>query len=389
MTINVLDTHTQMKRILAAEVCGRVGLLRSMLEPMTGMFRYFPGEVDLVDMHRQSFGFPLDRDEEQCREALETLAEADAWGRMQRALDEALSVQMAAVPGLETHDITVLLTLGDPGDAHFMETILGVSGNGGIAGYIVITIWPFSENLERLEATVAHELNHNLRYGPGGAQWDPATVTVGEHVVSEGLADAFARQLYGDLGYTRIGAAHLDDDKVFSKVITGLEVTGMENFTAWVHGDDSAKRFGVEPVGLPTGAGYAAGNRMVDAYLAATGQTAAQALHADAAAIIAMATLKRQDPPGGGNGGVDDPPTGRTGWSHQSHTAPLRPGRAAAPVTCGLERLPVLRSGGGGSAAADPVDASIGDESAGHRRGSIQRGRRTGRSVGTHCSVGG
>jgi uncharacterized protein YjaZ len=31
---------------------------------------------------------------------------------------------------------------------------------------------------------------------------DPA-VMVGEQIVSEGLADAFARQLYGDLGYTR------------------------------------------------------------------------------------------------------------------------------------------------------------------------------------------
>lgn len=37
-------------------------------------------------------------------------------------------------------------------------------------------------------------------------------VTVGEQVVSEGLADAFARQLYGDeLGYTRIGVPHLHD----------------------------------------------------------------------------------------------------------------------------------------------------------------------------------
>ncbi|WP_319018840.1 DUF2268 domain-containing putative Zn-dependent protease [Microbispora sitophila] len=77
-------------------------------------------------------------------------------------------------------------------------------------------------------------------------------------------------------------------------MLTGLDVTGMQNFTAWVHGDPSAERFGLTPVGLPMGAGYAAGNRLVDTYLAATGQTAAQALHADSSEIIA-ATLRRGD----------------------------------------------------------------------------------------------
>ena len=60
-----------------------------------------------------------------------------------------------------------------------------------------------------------HELNHNLRYSPGNVVWNPASVTVGERAVSEGLADAFARQLYGDeLGYARVGVPHLRDDKV-------------------------------------------------------------------------------------------------------------------------------------------------------------------------------
>lgn len=287
MTITVLDTYAAMKQILQAPVADRVDLLRSMLEPVKDMYRYFPGEVDLVAMHQQASGFPIDRDEERCLDALETLAAAGAWERMQRALDDALAVQLAATPGLEAPDITVLFLLGDPGDDHFMGPSLGITGNGGMSGYIVITLWPFLENVERLEATAVHELNHNLRYSPGGVVWNPATVTVGEHVISEGLADAFARQVYGDeLGYTRIGVPHLHDEAVFTKVVSGLGVTGMENFTAWVHGDPSAERFGVAPVGLPMGAGYAVGNRLVDAYLAATGQTAAQALHADSSKII-------------------------------------------------------------------------------------------------------
>ncbi len=293
MTISVLDTYSTMKQILTAPVAARGPLLRSMLAPITGMYRFMPAEVDVVDMHLRSFGFPIDRDEHRCLEALEMLADADVWNRMQRAVDHALAVQVEATPGCASFDITVLFTLGDPGDGHFMETVKGVSGNGGIAGYIVVTMWPFTENLERLEATVVHELNHNLRYGPQGVEWNPATVTVAEHVVSEGLADAFARQLYGDVGYTRIGVDHLADDEVFAKAVTGLEVTGMENFTAWVHGDDSARRFGARPVGLPTGAGYAVGNRLVDAYLATTGRTAAEALYVDSASVVAAALSPR------------------------------------------------------------------------------------------------
>ncbi|MBF6349138.1 peptidase [Nocardia flavorosea] len=290
MTITVLDSYSAMKKVLQAPVADREDLLRAMLEPTTGMYRYFPGEVDLVAFHRQSAGFPLDRDEQRCLDALETLAAADAWQRMQRAVDEAAAVLLAATPGFQAPDITVLLVLGDPGDTNFMVPSLGVTGFGGISGYITITLWPYPENLERLECTAVHELHHNLRYSPGGVVWDPMAVTVGEHVVGEGLADAFARELYGDeLGYARLGVPTLHDDEAFAKVISGLGVTGMQNFTAWVHGDTIAEHLGVTPVGVPTGAGYSAGNRLADAYLAETGKTAAQALHADSAEIIATA----------------------------------------------------------------------------------------------------
>lgn len=294
MTITVLDTYPAMREILRSPQADRPALLKAVLEPAAGMYRHFPGEVDLVAMHRMGSGFPLDRDEQRCREALEALHDADAWHRVERALNDALAVQLAATPDLTVPDITVLIVLGDPGDAHFMGPNLGMTANGSVPGHVFLNFWPFPENLTRLEATAVHELNHNLRYGPGGVVWDPATVTVGEHVVSEGLADAFARQLYGDeLGHTRIGVPHLRDDAVFAKVVSGLDVTGMRNFTAWVHGDETAVRYGATPVGLPTGAGYAVGNRLVDAYLAATGRTAAQALLVDSREVVDAALTAR------------------------------------------------------------------------------------------------
>ncbi|SHL23782.1 Uncharacterized protein YjaZ [Pseudonocardia thermophila] len=290
MTIEVLDTYAAMREILAAPQPDRPDLLRKMIEPAKGMYRYFPGEVDLVQMHAMSGGFPIDRDEEHCLAALEELRAADAWGRIARALDEAVAVQREAVPEVVVPDLVVLLSLADPGDEHLMGPGLGMSANGSVSGYIWINLWPYPENLERIEATAVHELNHNLRYTTRPDFWNPATVTVGEHVVSEGLADAFARQLYGDeLGRARIGVAALGDDAAFATVVSGLGTTGMQNFVAWVHGDSHAERFGATPVGLPTGAGYAAGNRIVDAYLAATGKTAAEAVLAESAEVIRVA----------------------------------------------------------------------------------------------------
>lgn len=290
MTISILDTKNGMEAMLRASEAERTEALRSVLTPMEGMFKYFPGEVDLLTMHSMSFGFPLDLPRQETQQALELLRTADVWGRVETAMSTAAEQQLAATPGLDIPDIKVLIILGNPNDDYFMGPLRGFSGNGSATGYISLTLWPTEENLNRVEAAAAHELNHNLRYAPGGVVWDPAQVEVGEQIISEGLADAFARQLYGSAGYTPIGLQHLHNDRVLEKVITGLQVRGMQNFTAWVHGDESAKRFGCEPVGLPTGAGYAAGNRLVDAYFKATGTTtAAQALHTSSAEIIDVA----------------------------------------------------------------------------------------------------
>lgn len=281
----VLDSHTAMREILGAPVGRRAELARPFLEQAAGMYRYFPGEPDVIALHHMGSGFRLDKEDERYLPALDTMAGARVWERVDDALQHALQVQLDATPDITVpEEIVVLIVLGNPDDDLFMGPSKGMSANGSVTGYLWINIWPNDEILEQIEAIAVHELNHNLRYA--NRVWDPMTVTVGEHVVSEGLADAFARQLHGDLGYSIIGRDVLGDDEVFAKVLTGLDVTGMQNFTAWVHGDAHARRFGAEPVGLPTGAGYAAGNRLVDAYLAATGQTAAQALLADRDDII-------------------------------------------------------------------------------------------------------
>ncbi|CAM3387288.1 DUF2268 domain-containing protein [Tsukamurella hominis] len=287
MKITVLDTYAAMRAILCAPEEKRAALLEEMWRPVAGMYRYFPGPVDLVAMHAASSGFPLDRDTDACLAAVERLRAADAWGRIERALGHAADRLADALRRVDLPELTVLLVVGDPGDRIYLDEALGLTANGGVTGYLYLNVWPSPENLDRLEAMAVHEFDHNVRYAPGGVVWDPATVTVGEQIVSEGLADALARELYGEeLGPARIGVPHRHDDALYATVVDNLGVTGMQNFASWVLGDAIAGRFGAPPIGVPTGAGYAVGNRLVDAYLAATGRTASEAVHADAREII-------------------------------------------------------------------------------------------------------
>ncbi|WP_194829626.1 DUF2268 domain-containing protein [Nocardia sp. XZ_19_231] len=290
MTIAVIDTAKLMTGVLDAPESERADLVRAMWAPMDGMYGFVPGGVDMARIHSQGFGFSWDEPTEEVRQAVRRLVDADAWNRVKSALERGVEALRAADPGAAIPDLTVLLVVGDPANAHFMNEVRGLSAFGGISGYIAITVWPTPTVVDRLEAIGVHELHHNVRYTSGGIVWDPTTVTVGEQVVAEGLADVFAAELYGEVGHTHFVAEETrTDDRVLAKVATGLDVTGMENFTAWVHGDASARLFGAEPVGLPTGAGYAAGTRMVHAYLEATGSTAAQSVRTPALDIIGIA----------------------------------------------------------------------------------------------------
>lgn len=263
---------------------------RRLWQPMAGMYFFIPGGPDLAAVHTQNFGFGPDAANDEILGAIDDLERADAWGRIERALDMGLRELASANPTLTVPDLKVLLVLGDPTNRHFMDEIRGLSAFGGISGYIAITVWPTKEVLDRLEGIALHELHHNVRYSPGGVVWEPQTVTVGEHVVAEGLADLFAVGLVGEQGFTHfVSQETRTSNAVLHRVGEGLAVTGMQDFAAWVLGDASARLFGATPVGLPTGAGYAAGARIVTAYLDATGQPAAAAVTTPAEEILAVA----------------------------------------------------------------------------------------------------
>jgi hypothetical protein len=76
--IDVLDSCAAMRGVLNAPLPERPERLRQMLEPAAGMYRYFPGEPDLVALHHMGSGFRTDREDERALPALDALRDADA-----------------------------------------------------------------------------------------------------------------------------------------------------------------------------------------------------------------------------------------------------------------------------------------------------------------------
>jgi uncharacterized protein YjaZ len=290
MRITVHDTLTQTRKLLDAPLADRPDRLEAMLAPVRPMYQYAPAGP--VESHHLGNGFRVDVERgELYRQALDRLERIDAWGQVERCLTEAYAYQLTATPDLRTpEEVHVVLLLGDPTDSFFVNVTGGYFGIGGFSGYLTLTVWPTDANEHKVGYCAVHELHHNLRFT--NVAWNPATVTVGDQVISEGLAEVFVRELYGDAAMGPWGDPAREDEDAYRMVLEHLDVAGMANLSAYVHGDETTRRMGGTPVGLPTGVGYVAGVRLVDAHTAATGLTAAQSTVRPAADIIRAALAR-------------------------------------------------------------------------------------------------
>ncbi|MFI1469192.1 DUF2268 domain-containing protein [Streptomyces wuyuanensis] len=292
MKIVVHDTAASMSELLNSPLDERPAALRDMLAPlqkvMSGM-----GDLDLVRMHREGSGFRFDREDPRGHQALARMREADVWNRIESRLTAAWERLGGAVPGIAcAGTVHVVLVLGDPDDTLLTVRNAGYFGMGGIPGAIHLTMWPTATSLEKIDWAAAHELHHNVRYA--NVAWNPATVTVGEQVVAEGLAEAFVRELGGEraMGPWSTTLSRAESDDAHEKVTAAIDVAGMHNLPPYVYGDATARRMGHRPVGLPDFAGYAVGLRIVDAHMAATGLTAAQSTALPAREILRNAGVR-------------------------------------------------------------------------------------------------
>ena len=153
----------------------------------------------------------------------------------------------------------------------------GYCGDGGIPGYLFSWLIPDEYTLERLPAALAHETNHNIRFQ--FIEWKN-DITLGEMMVSEGLAENLATFLYGEdhagPWVTRTDRKTLNES-VKPVIRKGLNVQGFENLNAYLYGDELARLQHFPPAGLPYCAGYACGYHLVKHYLKKTGKSVAEA----------------------------------------------------------------------------------------------------------------
>jgi uncharacterized protein YjaZ len=280
MELAVHDTPRAMLGILDRPLPDRPAALRELLAPL---YAQVPMPGDPVDLHHQGGGFRVDRDDDRYAAALERLIRRDVVGQIELEIGRARAA-LADLTGPE--HLEVLFLLGNPDDEHLMTVAGGYYGMGGTPGWLYLIGWPSEEVVDRIAHCAVHEFHHQLRYH--NVEWNPVSVTVGEHVIAEGLAEAFVRELSGPeaMGPWSSMVTGADFDLALERITADAGLAGMQHTSAYVLGDSTARRFGQQPRGIPDMAGYAVGLHLVDKHLAATGLTVAQSSALTGAEIL-------------------------------------------------------------------------------------------------------
>ncbi len=158
-------------------------------------------------------------------------------------------------------------------------------GDGGIPGSIFAWLVPGGRTMRRLPAALAHEANHNVRFQ--FVRWRN-DITLGEMLVSEGLAENFAVELFGEELAGPWVARTTPDllEQVKPLVHAGLGAQGLAELSAYLYGDETAALMGYPTRGVPYCAGYACGYHLVRRFLDETGTDIADATLLPAADIL-------------------------------------------------------------------------------------------------------
>ncbi|AIQ21299.1 Zn-dependent protease [Paenibacillus sp. FSL H7-0357] len=194
------------------------------------------------------------------------------WSECENAVKKSLHLFTEHGVSLSVADYLFTIQLGNPESPSLMLSE-GYSGDGGIPGYILCTLVPNEYTITRMKAALAHECNHNVRYQ--FIQWDH-TVTLGELIVSEGLAENFATSIFGeDLLGPWVSKTNPETlNKHIKPVLKEqLQLTGFDEIAPYLYGDEIAKLQNYDPVNMPYSAGYACGYYLIKYYLDKAGKT--------------------------------------------------------------------------------------------------------------------
>lgn len=263
--------------------------LHNVLEPVKAALMPPPGmgsaDFDLLGLARQ-YGFLNPQADPHIYERAFALLDAAGTERACRKILQKAEAALAP----EAHGVTAAITghvlLADPEQSQALDADDGYTGYGGHSGHAIVHANVGERNVTRIPAALAHEYHHNirLRFEP----WSKET-TVGQYMLLEGLAEAFAVELCGEEYAGPWVTRQTREEREHARKVLGhaLEVTGWNEIRSYIFGDWVAQTCGQPERGLVRSAGYAAGYDCVRAYCAKTGSTVAQATYVPWRDIVA------------------------------------------------------------------------------------------------------
>ncbi|KGM92855.1 Zn-dependent protease [Clostridium novyi A str. 4552] len=234
------------------------------------------GGYDVV-MASNMFGYlpPSDVDETQ-KERINLISKEYLWEVCEKTIKNCLEYFTKSGYELPVKEYLFSLMLANP-KSPYVSLSDGYVGDGGIPGYITVSIVPNEYTISRIPVALAHECNHNVRFQ--FEKWKN-DITLGEMMVCEGLAENFATSMFGeDMVGPWVSKTDMDTLNNYIKPLIKdvLNVTGFDNISSYLWGDELAQLQGFFPQGMPYCAGYACGYYMIKHYLKKTGKSIVEA----------------------------------------------------------------------------------------------------------------
>ena len=293
MTVRTLRSDEIYRRITAAPGEKRDDIFRyELMSPFQRKWDCYriplkaktPGGYDIIMASRMTGLLTPSKMTADTLRQTDMQSEDALWERCAKSVERSLARFEEEGIDVPLKEYLFSLLLAD-GDNPYTVMNEGYCGDGGIPGFIMAWLIPNESTLSRVHAALAHETDHNVRFQ--FEKWHD-DITLGEMIVSEGLAENFATELYGEelAGPWVKKTDRPTVDSIKGEIRANLGVQGLENLNAYLYGDDMAVLQGLPPVGMPYCAGYACGYHLIRYFLDKTGMTAAQATILPAGEIL-------------------------------------------------------------------------------------------------------
>lgn len=222
-----------------------------------------PNGYDVI-IASKMLGYADVSDDEIIRTGLSTLIEQRVDKVVEKTIQHCIAQAKNAELNINAEKVKIGLYVSDP---EKLKLHKGYTGFGGIPGFITLNIYPNDYSLARIPALIAHEFHHNIRFSY--FEWNHGDVTVGDYLVIEGLAESFAKSLYGEDQLGPWVTSMNEEELNYSIDVIGeaLDVKGFAEVSSYMFGDEIAAQEGYEPVGLPYCAGYSVGYQVVQRFM--------------------------------------------------------------------------------------------------------------------------